>query len=45
MTQKYFNSEKQEKEGRKRRKKKEKIKRKLIKILTGILHIHNIFSS
>ena len=46
MTQKHFNSEKQEKEERKRRKKKkEKIKRKLIKIHTGILPINSIFSS
>ena len=46
MTQKHFNSEKKEKEERKRKNnKKEKIKRKLIKIAIGILHISHMLSS
>ena len=45
MTQKHFNSEKNEKEERKRRGKKEKIKRKLIKIAIGTLHISHILNS
>ena len=45
MTQKHFNSEKKEKEERKRKNnKKEKIKRKLIKIAIGILHISHMLS-
>ena len=45
MTQKHFGNEKKKKEERKRRKKKkEKVKRKLIKIVIGILHISHILS-
>ena len=45
MTPKHFNSQKKEKEERKTKKKKENIKRKLIKIGIGILHISHILSS
>ena len=46
MTPKHFNSEKKEKGERKtKKKKKENIKRKLIKIDIGILHISHILRS
>ena len=46
MTPKHFNSEKKEKGERKtKKKKKENIKRKLIKIGIGILHISHMLCS